>query len=75
MTSDYSGIPPNNLTLAIGLTRRGNVLLGGSNMKAAGRTDDVLFEHTVFGDAECNGATVPAGGYIVDPSLPHVLVR
>ncbi len=64
-----------NLTLAIGITRRANTLLGGASMGASGRTDDVIFEHTLFGDAVCDGVPVPAGGYNVDASIPHVLLR
>ncbi len=75
ITSDYSGIPPVNLTLAVGLTRRANVLLGGASMRASGRTDDVLIEHTTFGGAVCRGVPMPAGGVQVEEGLPHVLVR
>ena len=75
ITSDYAGQPPVNLTLGIGLTRRGNALLGGSDMKASGRTDDVLIEHTTFAGAVCKGVPVPAGGIHVAEGLPHVLIR
>jgi hypothetical protein len=75
VTSDYTGIAPVNLTLSLGITRRNNVLLGGSSMRASGRTDDVLIEHTTFGEAVCKGVPVPPGSMAVDPSIPHVLIR
>ena len=76
ITSDYSGVPPVNLTLGIGLTRRGNVLLGGTAMAGSGRVDDVLVEHTVFGDSACAGGGVkPAGSVSFAQSVQHLLVR
>ena len=75
ITSDYAGVSPVNLTLALGLTRRRNTLLGGTKMSGSGRTDDVTVEHTVFGDAVCQGASVPAGGMDIGSGVEHVLVR
>ena len=52
------------------------MLLGGASMRASsGRIDDVLIEHTTFGEAVCKGLPVPAGTVAVDPSIPHVLIR
>jgi hypothetical protein len=75
ITSDYAGLPPVNLTLGLGLTRRGNVLLGGTAMAGSGRVDDVLVEHTVFGEAVCKGVLKPAGEVDFAPGVQHVLVR
>ncbi len=61
VTSDYAGQPPVNLTLNLGLTRRGNTLLGATSMLASGRTVDVLADHTVLGDAVCGGLPTPPG--------------
>jgi hypothetical protein len=73
VSDDYGAVPPVNLTLNIGLTRRGNTLLGGTSMLASGRTADVLVEGTAFGPAECSGATLPAGGVSIDAA--YALVR
>ena len=68
-------MPPANVTLNIGLTRRGNLLLGGTNVAASGRTADVTVEGSTFAPALCGGVLTPAGDYIIDPDLPGVLVR
>ena len=76
VTSDYGATPPADITLSVGLTRRGNVLLGGTSATVAkGRNADLLFEHTVFGDAVCGGIPTAAGTYEVDSSVPNVLIR
>jgi hypothetical protein len=75
VTSDYGAVPPANITLNVGLTRRGNVLLGGTDMAASGRTADVVFEGTTFGSAVCGGVLTPAGEYNIEADLPGVLVR
>ena len=74
VTSDYSGYTPVNLTLNLGLTRRGNTLLGGSVL-GSGRSDDILVEGTELGAAECAGKAVPAGSVAIAASVPHVMVR
>ena len=75
ITSDYGATPPANLTLNVGLTRRGNVLLGGTGVGASGRTADVTVEGTTFGPSQCGGVPVPAGGYNIEAGLPGVLIR
>lgn len=75
VTSDYGATPPVDLTLNVGLTRRGNVLLGGTGVGVSGRTADVTIEGTTFGAAECGGVPTPAGGYDIAPGIPGVLVR
>ena len=68
-------MPPANITLNVGLTRRGNALLGATGLGLSGRTADVTVESTTFGAAECAGVLQPAGGYDVQAGLPGVLVR
>ena len=76
VTSDYGAVPPVNLTLAIGLTRRGNVLLGNTNMVvSAGRINDVLIEDTTYGPAVCGSKPAPAGTLKIAPGTPNVFVR
>lgn len=75
VTSDYKGYTPVNLTLALGMTRRGNRLVGGGSMLGSGRTDDVLVEGTVLEGGVCQvgGPTLPPG--TINVNAPHTLVR
>ena len=73
VSDDYGAVPPVNLTLNFGLTRRGNTLLGGTSMLASGRTADVLVEGAVVGPALCDGAMLPAGDVSIDAA--YALVR
>ncbi len=73
VTGDAGTVPPVDFALNIGLTRRGNTLLGGTSVLASGRTMDVVVEHTVLGPAVCGGVPTPAGTVNVD--VPYSLVR
>jgi hypothetical protein len=62
-----------NLTLNLGLTRRGNVLLGGTSMLASGRTADVLVQGTTLGPAVCGGVPTPPGTIALDAQYTLVV--
>ena len=76
VTSDYAGVVPQgfDLKLNIGLTRRGNNLLGGENMEATGRGADFLSEQTTYQGCVCGGTPRPAGGAIINGSVAYALV-